>query len=80
MVRVVNGCQVIGLNPTEFESNGDRVYGYTLFFSYPLTVPHSSGVGCGRVYCPQKYHDNNDIDLGSEISVAYVDGKYQLVI
>lgn len=78
MVRVVDNCSIIGFRKTQFKSDsGETVYGYNVYFSYePEGI---EGIAAERFYVSAKAFQELGLELGSVISVAYVNKKFELV-
>lgn len=79
MVRVMNDCEVIGFRKTQFSnaSTGEVIYGYNVYFSY--SPDGVEGVAAGQFYLSTKVFKDQHIDVGSPVSVAYTNKRYELV-
>lgn len=78
MIRIMQNSSIIGIQKTQFQSaSGETVYGYNIYFSFePDGI---EGVAAGRCYVSAKAFKKLGLELGSVISVAYTDKKYELV-
>lgn len=78
MIRIINDCTIIGLRKTKFTgSRGEDIYGYNVYFSYePDGI---EGIAADRVYVSAQAFKKLGLEIGSVISVAFSNKKYELV-
>lgn len=83
MLRMISNASVVGVARSQFESNGQTVYGYSISFTYPLTSEGSEGSGVGSVWISKRSFDSLYLSIGSAINVARVRSgdriKFELV-
>lgn len=83
MLRLVKGASVVGFARSQFQANGQTVYGYSVCFTYPFVSQGAEGSGVGSFWMSKKAFEDYGLDVGSSIDVARVRvgdrSKYELV-
>ena len=84
MVKMVNNATVNGLRYRVYKNkNGKVVYGYNVYFGYPLMGDNDIGYGFGVCYVSADYVKDAGLDVGSPVSVCEVgfgkDSHYEIV-
>lgn len=79
MVRMFD-ASVVGYAPTKFtnQQTGEVISGYNVYFSFEGS--DVTGVSCGRLYLSPSAFKTQAIGLDARITVAYIKGKYELVV
>lgn len=72
MLRLVSGAHVIGFNRSSFSRDGQEVFGYNVYFAYPLSADDASGDAAGSLWLSKQTFDRLYIEIGSKLDVARV--------
>lgn len=64
------GATVVGFSRSSFQSNGETVSGYNVYFTFPLRADVAQGDGVGSMWISQKTFDFIGVEIGAGLHVA----------